>query len=440
MWDFLDSASERGARAGETNGRQLHRALVDALDPQAPLSDYYRYHPWKNDGGYLRALVETCRRVCLRLPGYRQVQAVLLDGVAQCAIQAANHELNPTRRDTALRAWAARQPHVESTLSWFELTAAASAFAPHVLLALAAEPRCEPSEVAAVCAAYFPWMSLAIAMLDSYVDQAQDALNESHSYIAHYDSETVAVRRLAEIVERTVSEAGRLANGRRHVVIAAAMVAMYLSLPSANTAALRAHTRTVARAGGPLTRLLLALAHVWRAADGRRADAASRGQRAAGAAAAHPAAAGGGADLPDLARAVRLHAALPSPLRQSLRAEDARLPGARVPLGAGRDQSVARRAGRGASPRRGGSGHRSDRRLRVVHAAGRAQASGWTQSGDAGVASADRPCGGRAGARARAACGGLLAARRALRAAPAPARAHARGGPAASVQLVAGWR
>jgi cytochrome P450 len=277
MWDFLDSTSERGARVGETNGRQLHRALVDALDPQTPLSDYYRYHPWKNDGGYLRALVETCRRICLRLPGYRQVRAVLLDGVSHCAIQAANHELNPSERDTALRAWAARQPRVESTLSWFELTAAASAFAPHVLLALAAEPRCEPSEVAAVYGAYFPWMSLAIAMLDSYVDQAEDALNDSHSYIAHYDSEVVAVQRLAEIVERTVSEAGRLANGRRHVVIAAAMVAMYLSLPSANTAALRAQTRTVARAGGPLTRLLLSLAHVWRAADGRRQEARREG-------------------------------------------------------------------------------------------------------------------------------------------------------------------
>ena len=42
IWDFLDSANERAARAGPANGRQLHLALIEALDPVAPISDYYR--------------------------------------------------------------------------------------------------------------------------------------------------------------------------------------------------------------------------------------------------------------------------------------------------------------------------------------------------------------------------------------------------------------
>ncbi len=269
MWDFLDSASERGAHAGEANGQQLHRALVEALDPQAPISDYYRYHPWKDDGGYLRALVETCRGVCAELPSYRQVRSVMLRDVERCAIQGLNHNPDPSRRDAALREWAACESRDHSALSWFELTAAASAFTPHVLLAMAAEPRCEPSEVAEVYAAYFPWIPLAIAMLDSYVDQADDAASESHSYIAHYSSEAVALDRLAEIVRRSVRETARLANGHRHVVVAAAMVAMYLSVPSANTPALRTQTRVLAHAGGSLTRLMVVLAHAWRAAGAR---------------------------------------------------------------------------------------------------------------------------------------------------------------------------
>ena len=56
IWDFLDSVSERGASAGQANGRQLHLALIDALDPSRPLSDYYLHNPWREDGGYLNAL------------------------------------------------------------------------------------------------------------------------------------------------------------------------------------------------------------------------------------------------------------------------------------------------------------------------------------------------------------------------------------------------
>ena len=97
MWDFLDSVSERGAYVGQANGRQLHRALIEALDPGAPISDYYRYHPWKDDGGYLRTLVETCRRLCAGLPGYRQVRPLMLRGVRDCAIQSLNHEREPSK-------------------------------------------------------------------------------------------------------------------------------------------------------------------------------------------------------------------------------------------------------------------------------------------------------------------------------------------------------
>src|ERR1700742_4316790 len=52
IWDFLDSVNEHPGCEGTLNGRQLHRALVEALDPSAPISDYYRYHPWRDDNGY----------------------------------------------------------------------------------------------------------------------------------------------------------------------------------------------------------------------------------------------------------------------------------------------------------------------------------------------------------------------------------------------------
>jgi cytochrome P450 len=265
LWDFLDSVSERNASAGHTNGRQLHRALAEALDPATPVSDYYRYHPCKEDGGYLLALVETCRGICLELPSYQTVRCSMLRGVERCSIQYLNHEPDSRRRDEALRAWVEREVVAEHELEWFEMAAAAGAFLPHVLLALAAEPLCDQHDLAAVQAVYFPWVALAITMLDSYIDRAYDAVSGNHSYLTHYANEAVALERLTAIVRRIVTHAASLPNGRRHVVLTEGIVAMYLSTPTSLSAPRnRAQARALARACSPLTNLLRVIAGIWR--------------------------------------------------------------------------------------------------------------------------------------------------------------------------------
>jgi hypothetical protein len=276
IWDFLDNVSERDT--GAANARQLHLALVEALDPGAPISDYYSHHPWKDDGGYLRALVETCRASCAALPSYSRVRPHVLAGVALCSIQSVNHDPDPGRRDAALRAWAERESPGERAITWFEFAAAASGFTPHPLLALAAESTCEEGDIASTLAVYFPWASLAITMLDSYVDQLDDAARGHHSYISHYGGGDVAVQRLCEIVDRTARQARGLRDGHRHATLIACMVAMYLSRDGAHTPDTRAGRRAIANAGGSLTRLLLPLLRVWRAAYLQRAAANGRGQ------------------------------------------------------------------------------------------------------------------------------------------------------------------
>lgn len=283
IWDFLDGVSERGAQRGERNGRQLHRALVDALDPRGAICDHYRHHLCTDDGGYLRALIGCCRGVCEQLPAYELVRPPVLRETARCAIQSLNHNPDPHGREYALRAWAARESdreqgdrgresHREQGLSWFELSAAASAsLAPHVLLALAAEEACEPGDVAAAHAAYLPWASLATAMLDSYADHIEDARAGDHSYISHYGDGAEAVRRLREIVDRAMRAVGGLRDGQRHAILVACVVAMYLSKDSARSPAARAGTRSLARSGGSLVRLLLPLLRAWRIAYGQRA-------------------------------------------------------------------------------------------------------------------------------------------------------------------------
>ncbi|HEV3190242.1 MAG TPA: DUF2600 family protein [Polyangiaceae bacterium] len=266
MCDFLDSVSERGAGAGLANGRQLHLAFTEALDPGAPISDYYRYHPWRDDGGYLRLLVELCRAACTLLPSYMAIRPALIHAATLAQVQGLNHELDPHLRDVTLREWVAREFADRLGLTWYELSGAASTWISVLaLLALASEPGRRSQEADETYAAYF-WVCLAATVLDSYVDEAEDTANGDHSYFAHYPTKAEGVRRAREIVQRATSEARRLRHGHRHTVIVACMVALYLSKDSALTPDMALTSQMLLRSGGPLAVLLGPVLRAWRVA------------------------------------------------------------------------------------------------------------------------------------------------------------------------------
>jgi tetraprenyl-beta-curcumene synthase len=266
MCDFLDSVSERGAGAGLANGRQLHLAFTEALDPGVPISDYYRYHPWQDDGGYLRMLVEVCRAACILLPSYMAIRPTLIRAATLAQVQGLNHELDPELRDVTLRKWVAREFVGRLDLAWYELSGAASTWiAVLALLALASEPGRRPQEGVETYAAYF-WVCLAATVLDSYVDEAEDTANGDHSYFGHYPTKEEGVRRAHEIVQRATHEARMLRNGHRHTVIVACMVALYLSKDSALTPEMTVTSQMLLRSGGPLAALLGPVLRTWRLA------------------------------------------------------------------------------------------------------------------------------------------------------------------------------
>jgi tetraprenyl-beta-curcumene synthase len=271
MVDYLDNVSER--HPTRANGEQLHGALADALDPDAPLRDWYRHHPAGDDDGYLATLVGACRDGCRALPSYERVRPLLARDARLALVLGINHDPDPVRRDAALREWAAAELPDERDLTWFELSGAASAtLSVLALLALAADPALCDADVDAVHAAYWPWISLATTMLDSWVDARDDTRDGHHSYVAHYGDADAALPLVREAIARGTREARALPNGHRHAVIVGCMVAMYLSKDSARTPAMRDATHELAAAGGSLARLLMPMLRGWRLAYGPRSS------------------------------------------------------------------------------------------------------------------------------------------------------------------------
>jgi tetraprenyl-beta-curcumene synthase len=272
MLDYLDSISERPAADPLANGRQLHRALVEALDPSLPVSDYYRHHPERDDGGYLRALVASCREQCVALPGWAEVQPWVTRSARPGTVQVLNHDPDEARRERALVAWAEREFGPRGDVRWFELTAgASSSLWTLALLALAAEGAPDGGHLERAASVYVPWICAASTLLDAFVDQVEDAATGNHNYLSHYPSYEVAVGRLAEIVRRSAAGARELPRGTRHALVTAGMVSMYLAKDAAREPALRADARSIRRAAGSLPLVQLPIMRLMRAARGLRA-------------------------------------------------------------------------------------------------------------------------------------------------------------------------
>jgi tetraprenyl-beta-curcumene synthase len=269
--DFLDSINEPPVASHPDNGRQLHRSLIEALDFNQPLTSHYLHHPCRADGGYLRSLVCACRVRCAALPAYERVHDQLKREATRFEIIAINHDTLTSRREMTHRSWAAREFPNPVETSWFEMTAAATAsLTIHALLALSAEPAASHADLRRARDAYSPWITLTTTMLDHFVDRAEDEMEGNHSYVAYYPNPETATQRIHELINRSLREANTLQHGERHILIAACMVAMYLSKDSARTLAMRPTTKTLTAAGGSLTRLLVPILRLWRITYGQR--------------------------------------------------------------------------------------------------------------------------------------------------------------------------
>jgi tetraprenyl-beta-curcumene synthase len=268
MADYLDEIDERQSLADVLCGRRLHFAMVDALERDRPVRDYYSRR--LEDNGYLCSLVETCREGAASLPSYGHLCPLVIQVARLAQVQGLNHECDPKRRDAALKRWAAEEFPGERTLSWFEVAGAASAWlGVHALLALSAQSGVSRRDGLEVCASY-RWISLSGTMLDSLGDLGEDLASGAHSYISHYSSQELAMQRLREFLRRSTHGTRGLRDGHRHAVIVACMMAMYLSKDSVRTPQMRATTAGLVRAGGPLVRLLVPVLRLWRIAYGQQ--------------------------------------------------------------------------------------------------------------------------------------------------------------------------
>jgi tetraprenyl-beta-curcumene synthase len=252
LYDFVDTLAEWPVPTPLANGQRLHQALLAALDPARPHVDYLEHSGMGDDGGYLLAMIETCRRSLAELPGYEAARGPALRATERMIVyQSLNHDPADANH-RLLSDWAHRLTPPSAGMRWWEAAAgAASSLGVFALIAAAARPGLTEAEADALEFAYFPWIGSLHVLLDSLIDRASDLRTGDHSLVESYEDAEEMAERLGSIAEHAVRSAGELRQGVHHTLILAAMASFYLSRPAATDTVNGPATARVLRELGP---------------------------------------------------------------------------------------------------------------------------------------------------------------------------------------------
>jgi tetraprenyl-beta-curcumene synthase len=282
LYDYLDGLTELSAQEPLRDGRQLLRALTDAVTPSVVASqDYYRYRPGCDDGGYVEELVDTVRTALAQLPATAAIGEVAQRSAARCAEAQVRAHAAARLGTGQVEAWAEREA-AGTALHWRELLAgaASSVIVLDALIAAAADERTTPLQAAQIEAVYLSICALA-TMLDSVVDYERDerAGCLGVGYMHYYGDRELLACELASSAHHAASRAGTLKDGAHHLMTLVGVVAYYTSEPGASGSFARPLVRDLHRELQPLLAPTLAILRVWRLVKWVRstAKAPSRG-------------------------------------------------------------------------------------------------------------------------------------------------------------------
>ncbi len=232
--DYLDNLCDRTCLADEVAFAQLHLAMTDAVNPYAPLKNYYSHYPFKQDTSYLATLVATCQQELQKLPSYPLVR----EEVSKLArlysqLQTYKH-LAIAEREQKLAAWNECYMSIYPELTTHEFAAATgSTLGIFILCALASKPYLSSDEIQLTLSAYFPWICGLHILLDYFIDQQEDLATGDLNFVAYYQEAEIGDR-LTFFADQSYLYVQNLSEIFFNQTIIDGLLALYLSDPKTN--------------------------------------------------------------------------------------------------------------------------------------------------------------------------------------------------------------
>ncbi|KGK91768.1 hypothetical protein DP73_01685 [Desulfosporosinus sp. HMP52] len=230
MSDYLDNLVDSLEVQDEKAFAQLHLAMQEALNPEADLSDYYLYYPYREDGGYLKKLVQTCQESLRNLPSYQTVQGEAIKlAELYSSLQTYKH-LAVSEREGKMVDWIIPHLATDSEITIWEFAAASgSTLGIFCLFSAAHDPKLAEKDVETISQTYFPWICGLHILLDYFIDLREDRETNQLNFVAYYESPEIVFKRLQLFVDNSLKQAERLEYAKFHQVVVQGLLAMYLS-------------------------------------------------------------------------------------------------------------------------------------------------------------------------------------------------------------------
>jgi len=264
--DYLDNLCDRAGVQDESAFRQLHLAMLDAVDPLRNINNYYYYYPFKDDGGYLEQLVNECRKQIKDLPSYSLVIEYIKKYIhLYIDLQSYKH-LSLKIREKCLKVWAGYYTDRYPDLGWWEFSAASgSTLGVFVMLASAFDESLTAENAAVLDHAYFPWICGLHILLDYYIDFQEDIQMGDLNFTSYYKNLKQCEERLAFFSENALNACSKLQYEEFHLTVVKGLLAMYLSDPKAYSNMNKLVSKNLIKKGGRETALYYHMCKILRA-------------------------------------------------------------------------------------------------------------------------------------------------------------------------------
>lgn len=227
--DYLDNLCDRADVYDEKAFRTLHEAFCDALDPARHTNDYYAHYPYKDDGGYLSALVGDAR---LALGEGASAQAITpylaRFGALYSDLQTYKH-IAPELREERMRVWTDGYAASYPDINGWEFAAACGSTLGIFALVSANDESMTADKARLIAEAYFPYISGLHILLDYLIDREEDRAGGDLNFTFYYTSQAEMAERLLYFTRRALEAAGRAPDSTFHTQIVYSLLALYLT-------------------------------------------------------------------------------------------------------------------------------------------------------------------------------------------------------------------
>lgn len=262
--DYLDNLCDRSTSLDPEDFRLLHQSMLDAVQPEVELSNYYALRDDQHDNGYLHALVNQCRECIKQMPSYNAVRDQLVPLVQLYTELQIYKHIRRDQREPKLLEWWMPYTSAYPDLAWNEFAAATgSTLGMFQLFAAALDEQTGVGDAERIRKAYFPYVNGLHILLDYLIDQEEDRIGGDLNFCNYYDNDETVILRIEQFANQAIDHVRQLEHYRFHRMVIEGLLGLYLSDPKVREQTEVLHVSKRLMKGSPLMRIFFWMNSHW---------------------------------------------------------------------------------------------------------------------------------------------------------------------------------